>query len=315
MPKPPNRRMTLGVVPSTKANERPSIPASPATRKGTNRPPRGRKSMLPRMDGRENSIPRSPGGVTNSTAASRRRSMGTDKMRRKSLVPPPSSAPAVKTDTRPINDKAFQQQCIKQLLVFLLENGYDLPISPKTLARPSARDFCNIATFMLRLIDPNFQKVTSNSDNDAPPMKFEDEVALNFKYIGYPYNVSKTALVAAGSMHTWPSLLAALSWLMDHIKAQSIIQVDYDARLDDDEPPSSLQELEVRSDRVFFRYLGQSYKAFMRNDAPSLEQLEMGLADRFERDDSYLVQEMERVTELNTAIVERINELSAGVEE
>ena len=257
--------------------------------------------MIPSASGRENLIPPSPGGssVNAPTAASRRRqSVGGPSDRRKSLAPLPPPQ-IVKPDPRPINDKAFQQQCIKQLLGFLLESGYQYPISRKSLSRPSAKDFSNICTFMLRLVDPNFQMGT---------MKFEDEVTLNFKCIGYPYTVSKTALVAAGALHTWPALLAALSWLMNHIKAKKAS--NNQDNNDDGKLFESLQELEIKSDKAFFRYLGQAYTAFMRNDAQMTEQLESGLADRFDRDDGYLAQEVERVTDLNAAIVERINALA-----
>ena len=266
--------------------------------------------MAPRVDGRENLIPPSPGGssVTAPTASSRRKSVGGFD-RRKSLIPPASasSTQTVRTDPRPINDKAFQQQCIKQLLAFLLERGYEYPISHKSLSRPSAKDFMHICTFMLRLVDSNFQKGT---------MKFEDEVALNFKCIGYPYTISKTALVAAGSMHTWPALLAALSWLMDHLKSKQKHETVASLEAEDDNKPfESLAELDQKSDKAFFDYLGKAYKAFMRNDAALTEQLESDLGDRFERDDAYLLQEVERITDLNATIVERINALSQETQE
>lgn len=300
----PSRRMTLGVMPSRKQSSSrqsmggDSIPVSSNARK-SQRPPRGRKSMLPRMDNRENVIPQSP-AVNAPTVASRRRSsIGGG---RRSIIPP--SAPTIKADPRPIGDKAFQQKCITQLMAFLLESGYEYPVSQKSLSRPSAKDFSNMVTFMLRLVDPNFQ--TGN-------MKFEDEVALNFKCIGYPYNISKTALVAAGSLHTWPALLGALVWLMDHLKGrQEIMRLSEE---EEDKPLQSLQELELKSDKAFFQYLGKSYRAFMENDSNMIELLESGLADRFERDDSYLLQERERMTDLNAAIVERIESLAMASQE
>ena len=217
---PPSRRSTLGPV---NINRRQSMggPSADTPGKSNNnarRPPKGRKSMLPRV-GRESLVPPSP-SVSTTTASARRRSVGggggesnrrKSMDRRQSLVPPPSHTSAVKTDPRPITDKAYQGQCIKQLLQYLTKNGYPHAISPKSLARPSGKDFGNIVTFMLRKLDPSFQDGI---------MKFEDEVAMNFKAMGYPYPISKTALVAAGSPHTWPALLAALTWLMEHLQCQ-----------------------------------------------------------------------------------------------
>jgi len=59
-------------------------------------------------------------------------------------------------DTRPLKDKSFQHQCIKMLIQFLTERGYDQPISLKLLTRPTGRDFYNIAEFLVKCIDPRF---------------------------------------------------------------------------------------------------------------------------------------------------------------
>lgn len=299
-PKTNSRRQTLGAV-SANHGSRKSIdpnngPASKA------RPPRGRKSMIPSV-GRENSIPHTPPSArptkqSSSTGNHRRRSsMGGD--RRQSLVPP--SVPT-KTDSRPITDKGYQQECIKQLLDFLLQSGYDQPISPKSLTRPSGKDFTNIVTFMLRKVDPNFQDGT---------MKMEDEVSMNFKALGYPFTVSKTALVAAGSPHTWPTLLAALTWLMERI----LCIENFNQQEDDPGHFESLEDLEAKTDKSFFKYLSAAYTAFLRGDEKMTEQLENALADRFERDDAIIEQEIEQMTDKNAVMVERINNLAHGEQE
>jgi kinetochore protein NDC80 len=43
-------------------------------------------------------------------------------------------------------------------------------------------------------------------------LQIEDEVPLVFKRLRYPFQISKSALQAVGSPHTWPGLLAALAW-------------------------------------------------------------------------------------------------------
>jgi kinetochore protein NDC80 len=156
---------------------------------------------------------------------------------------------------------------------------------------------------MLRHVDPNF--------GDGS-MKMEDEISMNFKAMGYPFTVSKTALVAAGSPHTWPALLAALTWLMEHIQcieSCSISEVDESGHFD------SLEELETTTDKAFFKYLSAAYTAFLRGDEQTTEQLENGLADRFERDDLIIEQEIEQITDKNSVIVERINNLTLGEQE
>jgi kinetochore protein NDC80 len=298
------------------ANRRKSVdPAAavPGIPKSTRRPPKGRVSMIPRVGGRENTTipPSTPSGASvGSTASSRRRSIAGDSLnnnRRQSLIPPSSCSSIIqRTDPRPISDKNFQHNCIKDLLSFLQERGYEYPVSSKSLSRPSAKDFTNITTFMLRQLDKDFQQ---------GGMKFEDEVALNFKCMGYPYPISKTALVAAGSPHTWPALLAALTWLMHQLQCKSeYIEQD---ELDNctGTPFETMYELERQTDKAFFQYLGQAYVAFMQGDAVATEKLESAFMQRFERDDAFLEQAVERVTDLNASIVERINEITQQAQE
>jgi kinetochore protein NDC80 len=268
--------------------------------------------MIPRV-GRENMVPPSP-GLTAPTQASRRRSvapgdrrqtMGGNTAASAASSPTRGGGAVVRTDSRPIHDKAFQQECIKKLLNFLLQNGYEYPVSQKSLARPSGKDFTNIVTFMLRQIDPEFQE---HGAKDSIVMKLEDEVAMDFKALGYPFPISKTALVAAGSPHTWPTLLAALTWLMELLE---ILQQDNDEEINiqDAKPFESLDELAVTTDKVFFAYLSKAYLAFLSGDEARTQQLENALADRFDRDDGYIEQEIERITDLNAAMVEKMNAL------
>lgn len=312
-----NRRTTLSNLPNP--NRRQSVdPNASATSipKSTRRPPsNGRMSMIPRMGGRENTVPPpgTPSSATSavgSTVSSRRRSIGGDSFngnRRQSVVPPSSNGSvSQRADPRPINDKNFQQQCIKQLLVFLQQRRYEYPVSVKSLSRPSAKDFSNITTFMLRLIDHDFQR---------GGMKFEDEVAQSFKCMGYPFPISKTALVAAGSPHTWPALLAALTWLVHQLDcATAYEEQDY---LDNtaETPFDTLQDLHTRTDKAFFQYMGRAYMAFMKGDDVATEKLERALEQRFLIDDAFVEQYVERISDLNASILERINEIALQSEE
>jgi kinetochore protein NDC80 len=271
--------------------------------------------MIPRV-GRENLVPATPPTVAHdpkrrvSTAKSssgRRRSGmgggggGGGDPRRQSLMPP--SVPVI-VDPRPVTDKLYQQDCIKELFSFLQKSGYEHPISHKGLSRPSGKDFSNIVTFMLRRVDPSFQDGT---------LKIEDEISMNFKAMGYPFSVSKTALVAAGSPHTWPTLLAALTWLMKRIQCMEYLIPEEEENNSGEF--DSVEELESKTDKYFFSYLSASYTAFLKGDEKFREELEMGLADRLEGDDNILMQDIEQMTDQNAAIVEKMNNLSMGEKE
>lgn len=45
--------------------------------------------------------------------------------------------------------------------------------------------------------------------------KIEDDVPLFFKRLNYPFAISKSALFAVGSPHSWPAVLAAMTWLVE----------------------------------------------------------------------------------------------------
>ena len=66
-------------------------------------------------------------------------------------------------------------------------------------------DCCFALQFLLRQVDPHIKAFG----------KIEDDVPTLFKQLKYPFQISKSALFAVGSPHTWPSLLAALGWLVE----------------------------------------------------------------------------------------------------
>ena len=48
--------------------------------------------------------------------------------------------------------------------------------------------------------------------------KVEEEVPKILKLLSYPFTISKSAMFAIGSLHSWPTLLGALHWMVDLIK-------------------------------------------------------------------------------------------------
>lgn len=120
-----------------------------------------------------------------------------------------SQSSVIGKDPRPIREKAFQLNCIKNLISFLAKSGYDKPISQKILTAPSTKDFQQIFKFLYSQIDPTYEF----------GKKFEDEVPGLLKGIKYPFagDISKSSLLAVGSIHAWPSLLAMLNWLVELI--------------------------------------------------------------------------------------------------
>lgn len=155
-------------------------------------------------DRRASAIPTSGRRSTMSTQTGTQRGSG---MVRQSTAFGASSRGGFRQDPRPLTDRQYVQQSMRTLIAFLEERGYDCQLTPKSLSSLSSKEFESILTFLLHFIDPSFQF----------KKKLEEELPALVKCLGYPFNMSKSALSAIGSPHTWPPLLGFLMWLMDLI--------------------------------------------------------------------------------------------------
>jgi kinetochore protein NDC80 len=212
----------------------------------------------------------------------------------------PPMANAMRTDPRPINDKAYMNACIKNLTQYLLSNGYDQVVSTKSLARPSATEFTNIITYLLRKIDPTFNSFGS---------KFEDEVAQAFKRIGYPLNVSKTALAAVGSPHTWPALLSALTWLIELLNCDEATPKEEDWKNTRAQQQLDVKEIEERGARTFYKFVSESYLAFLLGNDERVVYCEDKFIECFERDTAIVAQKVDEITDWNAHLVASMEQL------
>lgn len=262
-------------------------------------------SMAPRMSGNSNinSI-NDYSHVKSSVTPSRRKSVGDS--HRLSNIPPPTT---MRTDSRPISDKQYFTTCIRRLYQYLENNDYcyEHPIKLKDLQKPSGKDFQGIMTFLMKKIDPNF--------NSNPKRKFEDEVVTAFKVAGYPFNISKTALVAAGSPHTWPTLLLAISWLIEVLEGRQgfeFLNEELEGISSVGEaggPFVNAQTLENRSEKAFLKYVEISYNSFLSGDDALLENLEVNLLQYFEKDNIMIEQGIETRIDENNGKAEEILEI------
>jgi len=339
-----SRRTTLGPV---STNRRVSL-AGPSNAKSDTR--KKRMSMAPRIAGgfnnnNDNEHPNkhslTPGKVSSSTAGGRK-SMGgaihygSDRDRdrehsysRPSSIPPPTT---MRVDSRPISDKTYFNSCVRNLYSYLETHGYEHAIKLKDLSRPSAKDFHNFMTFLMTKIDPTF---------NSGKRKFEDDVSLAFKALGYPFNISKTALVAAGSPHTWPTLLLAITWLielLDCMADQDLFEDDFmnngnggngNGQYDQDmfanigaagQPLPSrddgvIMELEVRSKTAMQKYLECSYGVFLSGDDELCEDMAIQLLEYVEKDHKMIEQEIEKITDENGIIVESVTNIDKEVQD
>ncbi|KAL4682296.1 hypothetical protein H8959_001851 [Pygathrix nigripes] len=179
-----------------------------------------------------------------------------------------SSSEKIK-DPRPLNDKAFIQQCIRQLCEFLTENGYAYNVSMKSLQAPSVKDFLKIFTFLYGFLCPSYE---------LPDTKFEEEVPRIFKDLGYPFALSKSSMYTVGAPHTWPHIVAALVWLIDCIKIHTAMK-ESSPLFDDGQPWGEETEDGIMHNKLFLDYTIKCYESFM-SGADSFDEMNAELQSK-----------------------------------
>ncbi|XP_021073656.1 kinetochore protein NDC80 homolog [Mus pahari] len=208
-----------------------------------------------------------------------------------------SSSEKIK-DPRPLNDKTFIQQCIRQLYEFLTENGYVYSVSMKSLQAPSTKDFLKIFAFLFGFLCPSYE---------LPDTKCEEEVPRIFKDLGYPFTLSKSSMYTVGAPHTWPHIVAALVWLIDCIKIHTAMK-ENSPLFDDGQLWGEETENGIKHNKLFLDYTKKCYEKFM-SGADSFEEEDAELQARLQ--DLYKVDEskLESLAAENKAVNEQIARL------
>ncbi|KAK2162689.1 hypothetical protein LSH36_93g01043 [Paralvinella palmiformis] len=169
----------------------------------------------------------------------------------------------IRQDPRRITERQFKEMAIKNLIKFLAEYGYPNPCSPKLLHCPSAKEFVRIFEFLYGFLEPGF-KCTG---------RIEDQFPNIMKELGYPFSISKAAMSAIGTPHTWPNLLAALDWLREEI--QHCATEDTDQMMF---PPTTEDDFDgVPLSKILFQYFKNCYMQFL-DGADTFEELDANLA-------------------------------------
>nr|AAH95554.1 Kntc2l protein [Danio rerio] len=184
-------------------------------------------------------------------------------------------------DPRALHDKAFVQQCIKQLYEFLVDRGFPGSITVKALQSPSTKEFLKIYEFIYNFLEPSFQ---------MPTAKVEEEIPRMLKDLGYPFAHSKSSMYSIGAPHTWPLALGALIWLMDAVKLfggqreQDLLFSDFSDELCD---------LEDRTEynKLIMEYCSDTYNKFMQG------------ADTFDDEDDDFLYKLKKLYNVDEALL------------
>lgn len=197
-------------------------------------------------------------------------------------------------DPRNIGDKQFMNSSIRTLIDYLTQHEFDHSISPKILTRPAVKDFHNIVMFLFHQIDPNY---TSTG-------KFEDEVVTMFKYLGYPYQISKANIAAVGSPHAWPSLLASIMWLIELLSYDENVIAGEQAEEEED-PDADAGDAAV-SEKAFQNYLGTTYSLFMTGEDDKFAECEEGFIGAYESTNTLIKDQINEIEQQNKGLENEI---------
>jgi SMC interacting uncharacterized protein involved in chromosome segregation len=98
-------------------------------------------------------------------------------------------------DPRDVMDRSYQLSAMRKMVSYLSSRGYgdasSLNVKQLVIRGPNGRVFQNIMTFLFRRVDPTFHSSPSTARNgnqrsDEVVLKFEDEVSMAFRCLGYP---------------------------------------------------------------------------------------------------------------------------------
>lgn len=234
--------------------------------------------------------PPNPSTVQRGGMPSRRMSMAGPVQRRSSAYTSVKAPPGVKGDPRPVGDKGYQAACARNVLEFLTSHGYEYQVTMRTLSSPTTKDYTNIMIFIVRYLDPSILKGFT---------KIEEEVPQLYKRLRYPFTISKSNLTAVGSPHTWPAILAALSWVVELI---NYCEKAEEMRMDSADD-------KYRMEAEFFEYVSESYHCFMSGDDERCEEIDAEKGSEIEEKALEVKKEAESLMSSNASLKEKIQAL------
>ena len=178
---------------------------------------------------------------------------------------------------------------LAKVVAHLRQTGYP-GLSRMNLSRPSVREFEEVATYLFRQLDGNWR----------PRKRFDEEFVDMLRLLRCPVQISKTALAAAGSAHTWPTILSALAWCVDVIgQTQDMNQVT-----DSTVSVAVKQDTEEQNpQKAFYDYAGEAYALFLAGEDEACAELKT----RVERAFAARVEEAERARRTCAAKKDEVN--------
>lgn len=218
------------------------------------------------------------------------------------MLTAPSGSQTLK-DPRPIRDRAYQSKMRQEIFAWLQTTEYE--ISMQTLMSITGKDYRSMFQHLVNLVDPCYPF--------DPKARFEDEFQPALRALRYPFvsQLDNKWLAAPGSMHSWPTLLAVLHWLVQMGKAR----LQY---LESDDP--TLQNVEripeefrdpVHHQALAFEYFSEAYIAFF-NGADVFEEQDKALEARYTKKNEKALRDLEEQKEKLAQLQAELSQLQSS---
>ncbi|VDO05572.1 unnamed protein product [Haemonchus placei] len=160
-------------------------------------------------------------------------------------------------DTRPLTSKEYQCDMVRTIYEFLLEHDGENCLPERVIRSPTKQDFISMFESIYQHVNPDFQLKNVN-----------EEVPAIFRELGYPTAIKPSTMQTIGAAHTWPTLLGALTWLIDNIKVCNQLQgkVGQELLLGGDDSNGTLKAYKYSWMNTVFKEYIQNRKDFMESD-------------------------------------------------
>ncbi|KAI3924749.1 hypothetical protein MKW92_028405 [Papaver armeniacum] len=161
----------------------------------------------------------------------------------------------------PINDKRFQNQALKRINAYLLSHSTSIYLKPPL---PSAKDITDCIRFL-------FLRLSYTDSASDLTVKIDEDLPILLDFMSCPFKITKSALKAPGTPHSWPNLCAVIHWLVeicvysDHVNSSN----------------STSTSTGMRSNKLF-DYALRSYEHFIAGDDDLVDQLDNEFRERLE---------------------------------
>lgn len=164
-------------------------------------------------------------------------------------------------DTRPLMDKTYQLVLLNKIDEFFYVNQCSTMLNSNGSLKPiTLKMFVEVSGFLLKHLDVKHDLTMAN---------YVDELPKCAKKLHYPGTMTKSWLKTANAMHSWPSVLGWIGWLVEACQVRELAFNRYQLET----LPFIGTEQQAQSYNMEFQALLECYKAW--NDEKLDEEAEL----------------------------------------